>query len=55
MGEKKTYTIRMQPEIMKSLKILSVGRETNVSDLIEQAIQDYLKKSEAEIKKPAKK
>jgi len=55
MSERKTFTIRMQPELMKSLKILSVGREANVSDLIEEAIQDYLKKSGMEVKKPGKK
>jgi predicted transcriptional regulator len=55
MSERKTFTVRIQPELMKSLKMLSVERETNVSDLIEEAIQDYLKKSVADIKKQTKK
>jgi len=54
MAERKTFTIRMQPEIMKALKIHSVERGTNVSELIEEAMQDYLKKGGAEIKKPTK-
>ena len=55
MAERKTYTIRMQPEIMKALKFLSVEKGTNVSYLIEEAMQDLLKKSGLDSKKMAKK
>jgi predicted DNA-binding protein len=55
MAERKTYTIRMQPEIMKALKILSVEKSTNVSELIEEAMQDLLRKSGIDNKKMAKK
>ena len=55
MGERKTFTIRMQPDIMKSLKILSAEKETTASDLIEEAILDLLKKNGMDGKKKAKK
>ena len=55
MGERKTFTIRMQPDIMKALKILSAEKETTVSDLIEVATLDLLKKSGMDGKKQVKK
>lgn len=51
MGERKTYTVRVKPELMKSLKMLAVARESNVSDLLEEAILDTLKKNEVNIRK----
>ncbi len=55
MSERNTFTVRIRPDLMKSMKMLSVEKDTTMSDLIEEAIQDYLKKSGVEIKKPAKK
>lgn len=55
MSERKTFTVRIQPDLMKSLKLLSVERENNVSDLLEEAIQDFLKKNSGDIKKQPKK
>lgn len=55
MSERNTFTMRIRPDIMKAVKMLSVGKETTMSDLIEEAIQDYLKKNGVEIKKLPKK
>ncbi len=54
MSERNTFTIRIRPDLMKAMKLLSVEKDTTMSDLIEEAIQDYLKKGGSEIKKPAK-
>ena len=54
MSERNTFTIRIIPDLMKAMKLLSVEKDTTMSDLIEEAIQDYLKKGGAEIKKPTK-
>jgi predicted DNA-binding protein len=51
MGERKTYSIRLKPDVMKSLKMLSVEKEMPLSDLLEEAIQDILKKKKADVKK----
>jgi predicted transcriptional regulator len=55
MSERNTFTIRIRPDLMKAMKMLSVEKDTTMSDLIETAIQDYLKKGGTEIKKSAKK
>jgi predicted transcriptional regulator len=54
MSERNTFTIRIRPDLMKAMKLLSVEKDTTMSDLIEEAIQDYLKKGGTEIKKPTK-
>ncbi len=55
MSERKTFTIRMRPELIKSLKMMSVEREANVSDLIEEAVEEMLKKAGHEAKKTLRK
>lgn len=55
MGERKTFSVRIQPDIMKSLKMLAVQKETPLADLLEEAIKDLLKKNGMDGKKQAKK
>ncbi len=55
MSERNTFTVRIRPDLMKAMKMLSVEKDTTMSDLIEEAIQDYLKKSGVDIKKQTKK
>ena len=55
MNERNTFTVRIRPDIMKAVKMLAVEKETAMSDLIEEAILDYLKKSGTLEKKPGKK
>ena len=55
MSERKTFTVRMKPDIMKALKMLSVQEDTTVSDIIEGAVLEILKKSGLNLKKVAKK
>lgn len=44
MTERKTFSVRLRPDIMKSLKILAVEEEKPLAELLEQAIDDLLKK-----------
>jgi predicted transcriptional regulator len=53
--ERNTFTIRVRPDLMKSIKMLSVEKETTISNLFEEAIQDFLKKNGIDVKKQAKK
>lgn len=55
MSERNTFTIRVKPELMKSVKMLSVVKDTTISDLMEEAIQDMLKKHGVDTHKQAKK
>ena len=55
MGDRKTYSMRVRPDIIKSLRMLAVEKEVTMSQLIEEAIQDLLKKEKAGIKTKAKK
>jgi predicted transcriptional regulator len=55
MSERNTFTVRIKPDLMKAVKMLSVEKDTTMSDLIEEAIQNYLKKSSMEGKKSGKK
>ncbi len=55
MVEKKTYSVRINPEIMKAARILAVEKETTLSDLVEEAVQEYMKKNRQEARKPTKK
>ncbi|MDA8089310.1 MAG: ribbon-helix-helix domain-containing protein [Nitrospiraceae bacterium] len=45
MGERRTYSVRLMPEIMKKLRFLAVESERPVSDLLEEAIEDLIKKN----------
>jgi predicted transcriptional regulator len=55
MSERNTFTVRIRPDLMKAMKMLSVEKDTTISDLVEEAIQDFLKRSGVDIKKQAKK
>ena len=55
MSERNTFTVRIRPDLMKAVKMLSVEKDSTISDLVEEAIQDFLKKSGVENKKAAKK
>jgi len=46
MGNRKSFSVRLQPEIFKALKLLAVEKEETISSLLEEAIQDLLKKYE---------
>ena len=52
MGERKTYAVRLLPEVMKTVRILAVEEETTLSSVIEEALKEYLKKHNVVIKKP---
>lgn len=41
--QRKLFGIRLDPQLIKQLKILSAKMETNTNLLIEQAIRDFLK------------
>lgn len=47
--EKKMFTTRIDPEVLKRSKLLAVNLERPLNDLIEEALKDLLKKYE---KKP---
>jgi predicted transcriptional regulator len=44
MTEKKMFATRIDPEVLKELKHLSVDTERPISDLMEEAIVDLLEK-----------
>ncbi len=50
MADRKTYSVRVQPDIMKSLKMVAVEREVTVSELLEEAVRDLLKKERSGVK-----
>ncbi len=45
MSERNTFTLRIRPDLMKSIKLMSVERDTTMSDLVEEAIAEFLKKN----------
>ncbi len=51
MADKKMFATRINPEILKELKHLSVDAEKSISDLLEEAIQLLLKKYKKKGKK----
>lgn len=44
MSERKTFSVRLQPETMKGIKLLAVEEEKVLSELLEEAIEDLMKK-----------
>lgn len=46
MGERKMYNTTLDTDLIKSLKILAAQLEKRQNDLLEEAIQDLLKKYE---------
>ncbi|MDA8171752.1 MAG: ribbon-helix-helix domain-containing protein [Nitrospiraceae bacterium] len=47
MSDRRTYSVRLRPEIIKKLRILAVESEKQPSILLEEAIEDLLKKHSA--------
>ena len=43
-GDRKAYGLRLDQALVKELKYLGVDQERNLNDLVEEAIQDLLKK-----------
>ena len=50
MADKRMFATRIDPEILKRLKHLSVDAELSISDLTEEALRDLLKKYEKKAK-----
>ena len=46
MAERKMFATRLDPELLKKLKHLSVDTETNIADLVEEAVLLLLNKYE---------
>ncbi len=44
MSERKTFSVRLKPQSMKAIRFLSIEKEKPLSDLLEEAISDLLKK-----------
>jgi predicted transcriptional regulator len=42
--KRQTYSIRLQPRIMNQLRHLAVDRPESLSELLEQAVEDFLLK-----------
>ena len=55
MADRRTFSVRVDPDIWKAARKLAVDNETTLSELVEEAIQDYLKKSGSDWKKSGKK
>jgi hypothetical protein len=52
--ERKNYNTKLDVDLIKKLKFLSVEADKRQNDLLEEAIRDILKKYEKEEKKPKK-
>lgn len=46
MAEKKMFATRIDADLLKKLKHLSVDADASIADLIEEAVKDLLKKNE---------
>lgn len=44
MSEKRTFSIRLNPDLMKEFRILAIKKERSLSELIEEAIRDLIAK-----------
>lgn len=51
MAEKKMFGTRIDNDLLKELKYLGVDIEVPISKLLEEAIEDFLKKYEERAKK----
>ena len=51
MDNKKMFATRIDPDLLKELKHLSVDADTSISVLTEEALRDLLKKYEKKSKK----
>ena len=54
MAEKKMFATRIDADVLKRLKHLSVDSEKSVYELVEEAIRELLKKYEKKPSKPSK-
>jgi len=54
MAEKKMFATRIDADVLKKLKHLSVDAEKSVYELVEEAIRGLLKKYEKKPPKPSK-
>lgn len=50
MAEKKTFSIRIEKELMKALRLLAIKKEIPFGVLMEEAAKDLLKKYGEKIK-----
>ncbi len=55
MADRRTFSVRIDPDIWKAARKLAVDKEETLSELVEEAIMDLLKKSGIDSKKIAKK
>ncbi len=44
--DRKMFTTRLDREVIKQLKILAAHQETSINHLLEEAVQDLLRKYE---------
>jgi len=49
--ERKNYNTKLDVNLIKKLKFLSVDKDTRQNDLLEEAIQDLLKKYDKSVRK----
>ena len=54
METKKTFAFRMRESVVTPLKHLHIDLKRPLGDLLEEAIQDILKKYESKLKPPSK-
>jgi predicted transcriptional regulator len=50
MGERKVFSTRLDQDLVKELKHLAVDADRALNDLLEEAIQDLLKKYEKKVR-----
>lgn len=55
MTKKQTFSVRIDPNIWKAARKLAIDNDTTLSDLVEEAILEILKKYGADVKKSVKK
>ena len=51
MADKKMFASRLDPDLLKKLKHLSIDTDMSIAELLDEAVKDLLKKYE---KKPKK-
>lgn len=55
MAERRTFSVRIDPDIWKSARRLALEKDATLSEVVEEAILDFLKKSGIDLKKNLKK
>jgi hypothetical protein len=46
-GHRRQFLTYMDPEVIKDIKRAALDRDTSASDLVEQAVKEWLKKQKA--------